>query len=675
MRVVLLYPPSRVVPATPFGSLPLLSAILRRAGHTVAVVDANLELFERLIDPAFLSGCWEQVGQRFRRAAGAPVNSPGREQQLAALSSLRAAPMESLLQAARAPAVLRDREAFYEPRELNRVYDGIDHLLRVFYSLLPELFPYTPRFTEEFLGWVASSDGTPIHDILYRDLVPQVLEARPDLVALTIPFQEQVSSAFLLLRYLRAAAPDLPLLVGGATLTVHEQLICADPRYFDWFDYAMPGESGNELPALLEALEGKRRLEDVPYLYRRNREGEVVPPVRMGVADLDALPAPDYATLDLSRYYLPEPLILYQTSRGCYYGKCAFCSFEFREHFRKRRSELVFRDLEAIQAQTGARHFFLWDSLTPPRTLREIAAWNEERGSPLYLAAQTRFEPVFEDRDFVARLERGGVRLLQFGYEAGSQKVLDAMVKGTDMSRVARILEVLRDAGIAVRVTWFIGFPGETRDEALQTYRFLDARRDQVLSSVYTGEVSISPGCDIRSSGGWPYGIEVFQAPSSLYDYRYLDGTDHYDRTDFDEAYRGRSDIDDLTHMSTFLYVTTHPTARSARELGLFERGGALPETWEDLARLRPRLPARNHLSLIEEKAFRRSSIYIGGTGAILELDELDRRLIERADGRRTAAEIATLSGVDADAATQRLLRLVWKTALVVPARPAASVL
>ena len=49
--------------------------------------------------------------------------------------------------------------------------------------------------------------------------------------------------------------------------------------------------------------------------------------------------------MPIGRYFLPDTIVNYQTSRGCYYGKCVFCSDHIKRNFRHRKAELVTGDV------------------------------------------------------------------------------------------------------------------------------------------------------------------------------------------------------------------------------------------------------------------------------------------------------------------------------------------
>ena len=679
MRITLVYPPNRNVPSSPYGALPLLAGCLGAAGHTVTIVDANLEVFERLLSEERLAAAKATFDEAWSRLRAEPTITQAQFRHLQGLANLSVVPFDSLVGAQRAGEILRDPVLFRDPELVNWAYDTIANVLRAAYCLNPVFYELHPNFTDDFFGYLASDFQNPIQALVDEVVVDQILATQPDLVAVTIPFNEQTVEGFALLKSLKRRAPAVPTMVGGAIISAYHKIFCSDPRFFSYADYAMPGEADLSFPRFATALAEGGELAGIPNLYHRDAAGTIHPPASRDLPNLNDIAAPDFSSVPVGRYFLPVTVVNYQTSRGCYYGKCTFCSFDIKENFRFRRAQLVTQDIERIQEQTGSRHFIFWDPLTPPRLMKDISRWNKERGDKrIFWGAETKFEKTFTQQEFTDLLAEGGATFLQFGYESGSQRVLDLMVKGNDLERVHLMLEAMKRSGIAVSVQWFIGFPGETLAEARQSYQYLDDHRDAVLLSSYMGKYSISPDDDVFESRGDLYDIDLVQKEDGGYDYVYRDGKPHYDREELHDAYLSRGDSETVTRMAFYVYLTDQP--EKARELSNFYRGGRLPDSFEDLADESPRLPAWNHLAAFDFDIFSPSETQLppeGGrvpeaptyaafstlTQVCHRLTAEEHALLARADGTRSARELAG----DSEKLRQRLLAFVRRGLLVVP--------
>jgi len=683
MRITLVYPPNRNVPSSPYGALPLLHGCLAEAGHEVAIVDANLEVFDRLLEPERLAAARASFESAYDALRSKPTLTRNELAQLQGLATLGLVPFDEIVRAPEAAKILRTWELFRDPEKVTWAYDTIANVLRAAYALNPVFHEHKNSFRDEFYGYLAGDIRNPIQELVEEVVIDQILDTKPDLVAVTIPFNEQSVEAFALLKALKRRAPELKTMVGGAIISGFTEPICGDPRMFEYADFAMAGEADLAFPRFATALENKDELLGLPNLVHRtidaNGDGEIHLPATREMPNLNEIAAPDFSGVPLGRYLLPVTVVNYQTSRGCYYGKCTFCSFDIKQNFRFRKAQLVTQDIEKIQAQTGSRHFIFWDPLTPPRLMKDISKWNAGRGDQsIFWGAETKFEKTFTNQDFCDLLSDGGAKFLQFGFESGSQRVLDLMVKGNDLERVHLMLEAMENASIAVSVQWFIGFPGETPEEAKQSYRYLDEHRDAVLLSSYMGTYTIVPNDDVFESGGDLYDIQIHQEADGLYDFTYRDGSAHYDRGELNAAYLARGDSETVTRMAFYVYLTDQP--ERARELANFHRGGVLPDGWDDVRELMPRIPRWNFLRELDFDLFTPAAEQLPAEGGPLpakksrvafctltqtahQLTEDEHAMLARCDGTRTADELAGGSKELRD----RLLTFVRQGVLVAP--------
>jgi radical SAM superfamily enzyme YgiQ (UPF0313 family) len=82
-------------------------------------------------------------------------------------------------------------------------------------------------------------------------------------------------------------------------------------------------------------------------------------------------------------------------------------------------------------------------------------------------------------------LKRAGCQTVWIGAESGSQKILNAMEKGTQVEQIREASRRLHEAGIAVGFFLQFGYPGETRADIEQTLQMVrDCRPDDIGMSV-----------------------------------------------------------------------------------------------------------------------------------------------------------------------------------------------
>jgi hypothetical protein len=125
----------------------------------------------------------------------------------------------------------------------------------------------------------------------------------------------------------------------------------------------------------------------------------------------------------------------------------------------------------------------------------------------------------------VRALSEGGALAVSVGLESASPRVLAAMGKGLSLETMGSAIERLAEAGIAVEVMAFTGFPTETGPEALQTIEFL-RRMAPSIALFMCGEFALTRGSavarhpsrfDIRelwSVEGDEMGLGLFHEPA-----------------------------------------------------------------------------------------------------------------------------------------------------------------
>src|SRR5207247_1602518 len=87
--------------------------------------------------------------------------------------------------------------------------------------------------------------------------------------------------------------------------------------------------------------------------------------------------------------------------------------------------------------------------------------------------------------DTIAQLSRSGCETVWIGAESGSQKILDAMEKGTTIEQIYESSKRLRERGMRVGFFLQYGYPGETQADIEQTLQMVkDCKPDDIGISI-----------------------------------------------------------------------------------------------------------------------------------------------------------------------------------------------
>ncbi|HEU0052764.1 MAG TPA: radical SAM protein [Longimicrobium sp.] len=261
-------------------------------------------------------------------------------------------------------------------------------------------------------------------------------------------------------------------------------------------DAVLLGDPESGVPELAELWlsTSAPRLDDVAGLaLPAARAGEPVRRTRTrpAVRDLDALPFPAWDLVDAERYRrawvgahgrLSWNVV---TSRGCPYG-CNWCAKPlFGRRYDQRSPASAAEELRLLRDTVGPGHLWFADDIfgLTAEWIRDFAAEVEKRGARTPFMIQTRVNLMRPDT--VAALAAAGAEEVWLGVESGSQRILDAMDKGTRVEQARAATRVLRRHGI--RACWFIqlGYLGEEWEDVLATRDLIrDERPDDIGVSV-----------------------------------------------------------------------------------------------------------------------------------------------------------------------------------------------
>lgn len=326
-------------------------------------------------------------------------------------------------------------------------------------------------------------------EAFFEDLIRPVLAVGPDLVGFSVLYQQQFVFAALFAKMIKDRS-KVKIVLGGAKISVmvapetllttnfvRKQRDGSEMLCRQFFDYLIPGEGELGLYHLCR-VKNSADLVNVPNLiYFSENELRINPP---GLAEIDSLPCPDFSHFKLESYLTPRPVLPLMTSRGCPWGKCTFCTHHHTSlRYRTRRIEECVAEIKFLQSAFSCDLFYFYDEMIPPRRFEKLARQIIDAGLVISYGAYAKPVKQF-NIDLFKLIQRSGCRVLQWGVETASQRILDLMRKGTDIHEVEKVLNNASSAGIYNLVFILFGFPSETAEEFQQTLTFLDRNRDAI---------------------------------------------------------------------------------------------------------------------------------------------------------------------------------------------------
>jgi anaerobic magnesium-protoporphyrin IX monomethyl ester cyclase len=244
-------------------------------------------------------------------------------------------------------------------------------------------------------------------------------------------------------------------------------------------DYVICGEAEATLAELAKYLSGDssvssaRDINGVAFLENgdlcRTRK-------RALVTDLDALPFPAWDMVDLEQYrtvwekkhgYFSLNLV---TTRGCPYH-CNWCAKPMYGQVYHSRSPLnVVQEMKLLKRTAHPAQIWFADDIfgLKPGWIKTFDEVVHAEGAVIPFKCQSRVDLLLQE-DTIHHLKHAGCQTVWVGAESGSQKILDAMEKGTTVEQIKTATRMLHEAGIRVGYFLQFGYPGEGKEEIEKT--------------------------------------------------------------------------------------------------------------------------------------------------------------------------------------------------------------
>lgn len=207
--------------------------------------------------------------------------------------------------------------------------------------------------------------------------------------------------------------------------------------------------------------------------------------------DLDELPAPAWHLMDMEFYLTARDrfpmshlrcfpkgsrLAAFITTRGCPFT-CVFCYNSWRDTpLRSHSPERVISDLKHLveRYRVDAVFFMDDDIFVPKRRFKALCQMMIDEGlnKKMIWGCQSTSNHITPETLSLAK--KAGCIQVGFGFESGSQRILDYLKKGrTTVGENAKAVELCKEAGMRSYATFMIGNPTETLEDIQATVDFI----------------------------------------------------------------------------------------------------------------------------------------------------------------------------------------------------------
>ena len=494
-KVMLIFPPEWV-PTAPYLALPSLAAVLRQNGIDTVLKDINVEMYDHIFTPGFLLFVKSKIQDRFKELKQNAANLSAEDAELKQmLSDYQHIALDYHIQkVGRAKEIMRSEE-FYEVEKsewaLNAFREVMEYVSVAYFPASIQFYPiesnlnvYRPWVSEDLLKVPFDNKVNVYADICRQLVLRSIKKEKPEVVGISIGTPVQLMSGITFATLIKEAFPDIHVTVGGNIITRLKDEFAKKPHFFGKaFDSMITYEGEHALVWLVEALSGKRKMNEVSNLIYKDEEGQ------MHVNEtyqerVDQLPPPDFDGMPWEKYFSPEKLVPYLGTRGCYWGKCTFCDHGagYIDQFRAKHAEQIVDELEYLKNKLNTKHFMFTDESFPPALFIKLPPMMVERELDIYWTTLIRFESQLLEPEIWDVAHKSGCRSLYYGLESANERIIKLVKKDTDIKAAKINLEQAKRVGIWSHVMCFYGFPSETEEEAEDTRRFLIENQHQIPS-------------------------------------------------------------------------------------------------------------------------------------------------------------------------------------------------
>lgn len=315
-------------------------------------------------------------------------------------------------------------------------------------------------------------------------------------------------------------APQLKQSIAGILLAVVGIHVSALPEetlnQFLSVDFGMIGEPEHTAADLVRFLtKGNDVPRTVPGIVFRDSNGKTIVTQSRGfIEDLDSIGFPDWEKIDFGNYRLPitnRPFSLISFARGCPFN-CIFCaaSTYYGKVVRNRSVESLIAEIR-MNLSLGVRDFlFFTEAMTIDRGHLELFIETvKAQGLHERIRWVCNSRTDMGDASLFMKMREAGCRQIAFGFESGSDHILQRARKGGGCS-VARGRQAAEDAastGLVVDGHFILGLPGET-EETLQAT--VDYACSLPLTFAHFYSAVPFPGSDLYEEArrrGWVHGL------------------------------------------------------------------------------------------------------------------------------------------------------------------------
>jgi len=204
------------------------------------------------------------------------------------------------------------------------------------------------------------------------------------------------------------------------------------------------------------------------------KDGKIIIKERKISLDLNTIPVPAFHLLPMKRYFyeiLGRNFTLLEGSRGCPFN-CIFCLKKMYGKYRAKSPQNLIKEIFYVINEFGIKSAYFMDLefTTNKKLVNDVCDFLIQEKFDFDWTCQTRLDSV--DLKLLQKMKKAGCKIIHFGVESGSPRILKKINKKIDLKQIERGVKLTRMSGIDTVCFFLFGSPSETTNDMEKTIEF-----------------------------------------------------------------------------------------------------------------------------------------------------------------------------------------------------------
>ncbi|MFQ5965698.1 MAG: radical SAM protein [Candidatus Scalinduaceae bacterium] len=325
-----------------------------------------------------------------------------------------------------------------------------------------------------------------VNDFIVKVALKEV-DFTPDIIMFSLMFSVSHIFCMRVVESLRDLWASSTIVIGGVHATNCTEQLLQSKR----INYVVRGEGEKALSDFIKQFSHAQTINVKGIYSQKELNSDGAYDICEYIYDLDSIPFPDWDLIAMNLYTQTRYVTVQgsekdngnvrsaviQTTRGCP-GKCTFCS-QHTVHgrsMRYRTADNVIEEMKLLHERFNVTTFVPNDDMFISKRTRDLDLLerikklnipNRELQFPNGLHINSLSPQVMD-----AMMDTGA-KVVNLAIESGSEYVQKNVIKKrVNLKKAREVVSYLRDRGIYVRCFFIIGFPGETKEQMLETIEY-----------------------------------------------------------------------------------------------------------------------------------------------------------------------------------------------------------